>query len=146
VSNYRVIAATRHSTEECGMTNLFKEFKEFALKGNLVQTAVAFVMGVAFAAVITSLVEKVIMPIIGIIFGEPSFDQVMILEINGSEILFGAFLQAVVVFTLTALALFLFVVKPYNAMSARYEKGEEEPPATPEDIQLLREIRDSLSR
>ena len=128
------------------MTNLVKEFKEFALKGNLVQMAVAFVLGVAFAAVVTSLVEQVIMPIVGIIFGEPSFDEALILEINGSQILFGAFLQAVVVFTITALALFLFVVKPYNAMSARFEKGEEEAPATPEDIQLLREIRDSLAK
>lgn len=126
------------------MRNLINEFKEFALKGNLVQTAVAFVLGVAFAAVVTSLVEQVIMPIVGIIFGEPSFGNALILTINESQIRFGAFLQAVVVFTLTALALFLFVVKPYNAMSARFESGEEEPPATPEDIQLLREIRDSL--
>jgi large conductance mechanosensitive channel len=133
-------------TGECGMTNLVREFKEFALKGNLVQTAVAFVLGVAFAAVVTSLVEQIIMPIVGIIFGEPSFDEALILEINDSQILFGAFLQAVVVFILTALALFLFVVKPYNKMSAPFEKGEEEAPATPEDIQLLREIRDSLAR
>ncbi len=128
------------------MSNLIKEFKEFALKGNLVQLAVAFVLGVAFAAVVSALVDQIVMPIVGIIFGEPDFSNALVLTINDSRILFGAFLQSVVVFTMTALALFLLVVKPYNAMQARFEEGEEEPPATPEDIQLLREIRDSLAK
>jgi large conductance mechanosensitive channel len=128
------------------MSNLIKEFREFALKGNLVQMAVAFVLGVAFAAVVTALVDQIVMPIVGIIFGEPEFENALILEVNGSEIKFGAFLQALVVFATTALALFLFVVKPYNAAQQRFESGEEEPPATPEDIELLREIRDALNR
>ena len=128
------------------MSNLVKEFREFALKGNLVQMAVAFVLGVAFAAVVTALVDQIVMPIVGIIFGEPEFENALILEVNGSQIKFGAFLQALVVFVTTALALFLFVVKPYNAAQRRFESGEEEPPATPEDIELLREIRDALNR
>ena len=74
------------------------------------------------------------------------FNNVIYIRNRFYRILFGAFLQAVVVFAMTALALFLFVVKPYNAMQARYEQGEEEPPATPEDIELLREIRDSLAK
>ena len=128
------------------MSNLVNEFREFALKGNLVQMAVAFVLGLAFAAVVTALVDQVIMPIVGILFGEPEFENTLILEINDSQIKFGAFLQAAVVFLTTALALFLFVVKPYNAMQARFESGEEEPPAIREDIELLREIRDALNR
>ena len=128
------------------MKKLVNEFKEFALAGNLVQLAVAFVLGAAFAAVVTALVEFVVMPIVGIIFGEPAFGDTMVLTINGSKILFGAFVQAAAIFLMTALALFLFVVKPYNAAQARRDTGEEEVPATPEDVALLREIRDALRR
>jgi large conductance mechanosensitive channel len=128
------------------MSNLIKEFKGFALKGNLVQLAVAFVLGAAFAAVVAALVDQIVMPIVGIIFGEPEFENALVLTINESNIKFGAFLQAVVIFLMTAFALFVFVVKPYNAMQARVDKGEEEAPATPEDIELLREIRDSLAK
>ena len=125
---------------------MLKEFKDFAFKGNLIETAVGLVMALAFVAVIGSLVEHLLMPIVGIIFGEPSFDQTMILEINDSQILFGSFVQAVVVFLMIALALFFFVVKPYNAIKARQAKGEEEAPAPSEDIVLLTEIRDALKR
>ena len=125
---------------------MFKEFKEFAFKGNLIEVAVGLVMALAFVAVIGALVEKILMPIVGIIFGEPNFNQVMILEINDSQIMFGAFIQAVVVFLMIAFAVFFFVVKPYQAMKARQETGEEEAPAPAEDIVLLTEIRDSLKR
>ena len=129
------------------MSNLIKEFKDFALKGNLVQLAVAFVLGAAFAAVVTALVDSIVMPIVGIIFGEPEFENALVLTINDSAIKFGAFLQAAVIFTMTALALFLFVVKPYNAMQARAASGDaEDAPPTPEDIELLRQIRDSLAK
>jgi len=127
------------------MKKLINDFKAFALGGNLIEIAVALVLALAFAAVISALVEFLIMPIIGILFGQPSFNG-LIWTINDSVILYGAFLTAVVTFLLTALALFLFVVKPYQAYKARF--GEEEPaldePA--EDIVLLREIRDSLRR
>jgi large conductance mechanosensitive channel len=125
---------------------VLKEFKDFALKGNLIEVAVGLVMALAFVAVITALVESILMPIVGIIFGEPSFEQTMILEINDSQILFGSFVQAVVVFLMVAFALFFFVVKPYNAIKARQESGEEEAPAPAEDIVLLTEIRDALKR
>ena len=125
---------------------MLKEFKEFAFKGNLIEVAVGLVMALAFVAVIGALVEKILMPIVGIIFGEPSFEQTMILEINGSQIMFGAFVQAVVVFLMIAFAVFFFVVKPYEAIKARQESGEEEAPAPAEDIVLLTEIRDSLKR
>lgn len=125
---------------------MLKEFKDFALKGNLIETAVGLVLALAFVAVIGSLVEDVLMPIVGIIFGEPNFNQVMILEINDSQILLGSFIQAIVVFLMIAFALFFFVVKPYNAIKARQATGDEEAPAPAEDIVLLTEIRDSLKR
>ena len=125
---------------------MLKEFKDFALKGNLIEIAVGLVMALAFVAVIGSLVEHVLMPIVGIIFGEPSFDQTMILEVNGSQILFGSFIQAVVVFLMIAFAVFFFVVKPYEAIKARRASGEEEAPEPAEDIVLLTEIRDALKR
>jgi large conductance mechanosensitive channel len=125
---------------------VLKEFKDFALKGNLIEIAVGLVMALAFVAVIGALVTEVLMPIVGIIFGEPNFNQVMILEINDSQIKFGAFIQAIVVFLMIAFAVFFFVVKPYEAIKARQASGEEEAPAPAEDIVLLTEIRDSLKR
>jgi large conductance mechanosensitive channel len=125
---------------------VLKEFKDFALKGNLIEIAVGLVMALAFVAVIGALVTEVLMPIVGIIFGEPNFNQVMILEINDSQIKFGAFIQAIVVFLMIAFAVFFFVVKPYEVIKARQASGEEEAPAPAEDIVLLTEIRDSLKR
>jgi large conductance mechanosensitive channel len=125
------------------MKKLFDEFKAFALGGNLIEIATGLVLALAFAAVVTSLVENIIMPIVGIIFGEPSFND-LILTINGSEITYGTFITALVSFLLIALALFLFVVRPYLSWKARTESGEEEPPPPPEEIVLLREIRDGL--
>lgn len=128
------------------MKKLWNEFKDFALTGNLVTIAVGLVMAIALAALIGSLVEHVLMPIVGIIFGEPSFDEVMILTVNKSEILFGSFLTAVITFLSIAFAVYFFIVKPYNSYQARVAAGEEEAPAAPaEDITLLREIRDALA-
>ncbi len=123
---------------------MVREFREFITKGNLVTLAVGFIMGVAFAAVVTSLVENVIMPIVAIPFGEPNFDS-LVWEVNGSVIAWGAFVTALVVFLLTALAVFLFIVKPYNALEARMKRPEEEDEAAPTEIDLLTEIRDQLA-
>lgn len=124
---------------------MFKEFKEFALKGNIIELAIAFVLGAAFAALVTSFVDNILMAIVGILFGEPNFDNALVLTINDSQIRFGAFLTVLVSFVLIAVALFVFVVKPYKA----YEESNAEVEASaedPEDIQLLRQIRDSLSK
>lgn len=124
---------------------MFKEFKEFALKGSIIELALAFVLGAAFAALVTSFVDNILMAIVGILFGEPNFDNALVLTINDSQIRFGAFLTVLVSFVLIAWALFVFVVKPYKA----YEEANPEPEAPaedPEDIQLLRQIRDSLSK
>jgi large conductance mechanosensitive channel len=116
---------------------VFKEFKDFINRGNLVDIAVAFVMGVAFAAVVTSLTEDVVNPIIGKIF---TLDNLA--DWTVSDIRLGAFLVAVVNFLIVGFVMFL-VVKAYN----RARTKDETPPAAPaEEIVLLREIRDSLGR
>lgn len=122
---------------------MLQEFKEFINKGNVVMVAVGFITGIAFQGVVNSLVENVIMPIVAIPFGQPSFDDLTI-TINDSIIRYGAFLTALVVFLLTALAVFLFVIKPYNAFVDRFGKTEEEIALT--EIDLLTEIRDELKR
>ena len=128
------------------MQKLIKEFKEFALGGNLVEVAVGLVMALALKTLVDSLIEHVVMPIVGIIFGEPSFDQALILTINDSEIRFGSFLTATVSFLAVAFAVYFFIVKPWNAYKARVAAGEEEAPAGPTELDLLAEIRDALAK
>lgn len=91
---------------------LLSEFKDFINKGNILGIAVGFVMGAAFTAVVTALVDNVIMPITAIPFGKPNFDEALILTVNGAEIRFGSFLTALVTFLLVALVIF-FIVKAY---------------------------------
>ena len=119
---------------------MLKEFKEFAFGGNLVEIAVGLVMALALTALVGSLIDHIVMPIIGIIFGDPNFDSVLDPAINDSIIRFGSFLTAVVTFIAIALAVFFFIVKPYKSYKAGVEAGTEEPAAPPEDIVLLREI------
>jgi large conductance mechanosensitive channel len=91
---------------------MLREFRDFAVKGNLVEVTVAFVLGLAFAALITATVEFLLTPIIAAIFGKPDFASLSF-TINGSVFHYGAWLNAVIVFVLTAFALFL-VIKAYN--------------------------------
>ena len=123
---------------------MLSEFKDFALKGNIVELAIAFVLGAAFASVVSSLVDNILLPIVAAIFGQPSFSRLSI-DIGESAIVYGAFLDAVVSFLLVALALFFFVVKPYQAMQAKEEEAPAEDPG-PSEIDLLTEIRDSLAK
>ncbi len=101
------------------MEGLWKEFKEFAIGGNLVQIAVAFVLGVTFAAVITSLVDDIFMPIIGAIVSDQTFTA-LVLEVGGAEIRYGNFIAVMINFLLIALILFM-VVQFYNQMKRRDE-------------------------
>lgn len=123
---------------------MVQEFKDFITRGNLITLAVGFIMGVAFSAVVSSFVEHIVMPIVAIPFGQPDFSS-LTLEVNGSVIAWGSFVTAAVVFVLTALAVFLFIVKPYNAFEERAKEDEEEE-AGPTEIELLTEIRDNLRR
>jgi large conductance mechanosensitive channel len=101
------------------------EFKDFLLKGNIVELAVAFVMGVAFAAVVNSLVNNLVMPIVAMIFGKPDFSD-LTFTINDAVFRYGAFITDVISFLAIAAAVFFFVVKPVNAMMSRFRKPPDE--------------------
>jgi len=104
---------------------VIKEFRDFLMRGNLVELAVAFVMGLAFATVITSLVDNLVMPIVAMIIGQPSFDG-LDFTINDAVFRYGAFITDAIAFAAIAAAVFFFVVKPVGAMMARTKKPEEE--------------------
>ena len=118
---------------------MLKEFKEFAFGGNLIELAVAFVMAGAIGVLITSLVDNIVMPLVGIIFGEPRFDD-LDLTVNDSVINYGTFITALVAFAAIAAGVFFFVIRPYKAYQANVAAGAEEPASPPEDLALLREI------
>ena len=104
---------------------MLKEFRDFLMRGNLVELAVAFVIGLAFAALVTSFVDDLIMPIVAMIFGKPDFSD-LTFTINDAVFRYGAFLTALITFITTAAAIFFFVVKPMNALMARMSKPTEE--------------------
>jgi large conductance mechanosensitive channel len=115
-------------------------FKEFIMRGNVVELAVAVIIGTAFTAVVNSLVKDVINPVIGKIFGQPDFSK-----IKPGDIPIGSFLNAIVSFLLVAVAVYFLIVAPYQKLNELRQRGEvEEEAPPPEDIQLLREIRDAL--
>lgn len=122
---------------------MLKEFRDFLMRGNIVDLAVAVVIGAAFGALVTSLVEDLLTPIIGAIIGKPDFSD-LTFEINGSRFFYGSFINALIAFVSIAAAVFFFVVKPMNELQERMGKGKTEPEAPSEDIQLLTDIRDEL--
>jgi large conductance mechanosensitive channel len=104
---------------------MLKELRDFLLRGNLVELAVAFVMGLAFAALVASFVDDLIMPIIAMIIGKPDFSD-LTFTINDAVFRYGAFITAAITFVTTAAAIFFFVVKPMTALMARMAKPAEE--------------------
>jgi large conductance mechanosensitive channel len=102
---------------------LWTEFKQFLMRGNLVELAVAFVMGVVFAALLKAFISDLITPIIALIFGQSNFGALSF-TINGSHFLYGDFINNLITFVTTAFVIFLFVVKPYNALMARRSKED----------------------
>src|SRR5438045_2792394 len=105
---------------------MLQGFKQFLLRGNVVDLAVAVVMGAAFGAVVTALVKDLITPLIAAIFGKPDFSAI-VFEINGGKFLLGDFLNALVAFLMIAAAIYFFVVKPMNAVMSRYKRGQAPP-------------------
>jgi large conductance mechanosensitive channel len=103
---------------------MLKEFRDFLMRGNLVELAVAFVMGVAFAAVVNSFVNDLVMPVIAMIFGKPNFSD-LTFTINDAVFRYGSFITALITFVAVAAAVFFFVVKPMNALTARMSRPEE---------------------
>ncbi|HSU29071.1 MAG TPA: large conductance mechanosensitive channel protein MscL [Chitinophagaceae bacterium] len=122
---------------------MLKEFKEFATKGNVMDLAVAVILGGAFGAIITALTDKILMPIIGSFIGK-NFDSLTV-NVNGVGIQYGAFIQAVINFLLIAFFLFI-LIKGMNAMKKKEVAAPAAPAAPPEEIVLLRQIRDSLKK
>ncbi len=124
---------------------MVKEFREFILRGNVIDLAVAVVIGAAFGAVVASLVENLLTPLVAAIFGEPDFSA-LTFTINESVFGYGAFINALLAFLMVAAAIFFVVVRPVNAARARRQTAPEEEIPAPEDIELLREIRDLLKQ
>jgi large conductance mechanosensitive channel len=118
---------------------VIKEFRDFINRGNVLDLAVAVVLGAAFGAVVTSFVDDILMQVIAALGGEPDFSD-LTLDIGDAELRYGAFLTAVISFLLIAFGVFV-IVKAVNTL--KREKGEE--PAGPSEIQLLTEIRDLLA-
>ena len=102
---------------------MIKGFKEFVLRGNVLDLAIAVVIGAAFTNVINALVKDLITPLIGAIAGKPDFSA-LVVTVNGSPFLIGDFLNAVIAFVLMAAAVYFFVVAPMNAWIARQRRGE----------------------
>ena len=125
--------------------NLLTEFKEFILRGNVVDMAVGVVIGLAFQAVVTALVRDILTPIIAAIFGKPDFGA-LYFRIHKSAFLYGDFINAIITFVSIALAVFIFVVKPVNYLVNRRRRagaGDDAASLSDEAV-LLAEIRDLL--
>jgi large conductance mechanosensitive channel len=125
---------------------MLKEFRTFLLRGNVIDLAVAVVLGVAFGAVVTALVEDLITPLIAAIFGEPDFSN-LTFTINDSVFRYGDFINAVIGFILVAAAIFFVVVKPMNVLMERRRRGEASPdPTTRPCPQCLAEVPIAATR
>jgi large conductance mechanosensitive channel len=119
--------------------SITNEFKSFLLRGNVLELAVAFVIGIAFTAVVTSLVDDLLMPVIAMIFGEPDFSG-LDFTINDAIFRYGAFITSVVSFVLIAAAVFFFVVKPANMLMQRMRTEPTPDPTTRKCPECLSEI------
>ncbi|WP_028448997.1 large conductance mechanosensitive channel protein MscL [Chitinibacter tainanensis] len=140
---------------------MFKEFREFAMRGNVIDLAVGVVIGAAFGKIVDSLVKDIIMPPIGYLVGKVDFSNMFVTLVNGSKVAgpyetlkaaqdagavtlnFGLFINSLISFVIVAFAIFL-VVKAMNKLRRETPPAPPAPEVTPEDIVLLREIRDAL--
>ncbi len=120
---------------------MLKEFRDFLLRGNIVELAVAFVMGLAFAAVVNSLVNDLIMPVIAMIIGKPDFSG-LTFTINDAEFRYGAFITHLIQFTAIAASVFFFIVKPVDALLKRHKSAAEE--GTPDEERRHQELLAAL--
>jgi len=122
------------------MKQMWEEFKNFAVKGNALDLAIGVIIGAAFSPIVSTLVQNIMMPIIGYITAGVDFSSLAVTPIEGVEIKYGLFLNAIVQFLITAVALF-FLIKGINMMR---KPAEAAPPAPPPSEIYLREIRDAL--
>jgi large conductance mechanosensitive channel len=123
---------------------MVKEFRDFLMRGNVVDLAVAVVIGAAFTQVINALVEGVITPLVGI-FGVDAMSTWSV-QVGPANLNYGLFLTALLNFSIVAAIIFFFVIKPMNAALKRFKKEEEAAPAGPTEVELLTQIRDELAK
>jgi len=136
---------------------MISEFKEFAMRGNVIDLAVGVVIGAAFGKIVTALVEKVIMPPIGLLIGKVDFSELKWtlaeaqLAADGSELApavvigYGEFINTVIQFLIVAFAIFM-LIKALNRLARKKAEAPAAPPAPSEEVLLLREIRDNLKK
>jgi large conductance mechanosensitive channel len=124
---------------------MLREFRDFLMRGNIVELAVAVIIGAAFGTVIQSLTKDIITPILGAFGGQPDFSAIYF-EINRSRFMIGNFINAVLAFIIVAAVIFFLVVKPMNELMARLKRNEAAapPPGPTREEILLAEIRDEL--
>ena len=122
---------------------MLNEFRDFLLRGNVVELAVAFVMGVAFGALIASFVDNLLMPIVAMIIGKPDFRE-LTFTINDAVFRYGSFLTDLLSFVAVAVAVFFFVVKPVNALMSRLRSPVEE--GLPDEERRHRELLAALGQ
>jgi large conductance mechanosensitive channel len=122
---------------------MLREFRDFLLRGNIIELAVAFVIGVAFGALVTSFVDNLLMPIVAMIIGKPDFRE-LTFTINDAVFRYGAFLTDLLTFVAVAAAVFFFVVKPVNALMSRLRSPVEE--GMPDEERRHQELLAALSQ
>jgi large conductance mechanosensitive channel len=129
------------------MKKMFQGFKDFIMRGNVVDLAVGVVIGTAFTAVVTSFTKSFLEPLIKLISGGTGDTKGAWEPVQGVIFTYAAFINAVITFVLTAAVLYFLVVMPLNVLAERRRRGEEPPPKAPsEEVKLLTEIRDALLR
>lgn len=125
------------------MKKFVSEFKEFISRGNVLDMAVGVVIGGAFTAIVTALVDNIITPLIGVLMGGLDFTGLSV-KVGEATIGYGAFIQAVINFLLISFVIFC-VIRSFNKLAKKKEEEPAAPPAPAEDVVLLREIRDLLA-
>lgn len=124
---------------------MWKEFKEFAMKGNVIDLAIAVVIGAAFGQIVSSLVDNIIMPLVGILTGGIDFTKSFIWQVGYATVSFGIFLQSVIDFLIISFAIFMFIrIINKIAKKKKEEAVEESAPELDTKEELLKEIRDLL--
>lgn len=125
---------------------MLKGFKDFVMRGNVVDLAVAVVIGTAFTAVVTAIVDGLINPLVAAVFGQPDLTSVGSFQVGEGQFSIGLVLDALFTFLTVAAAVYFIVVMPLNRLAARRAKDEPavDEPVAPTEIELLTEIRDAL--
>lgn len=127
------------------MKTFVEDFKKFAMKGNVVDLAVAVIIGAAFGKIVSSLVDNIVMPLIGVLIGGVDFSGLAV-EVGDATVMYGVFVQSVIDFLIIALVIFI-AIRALAKLEQKEEAPAEPKPVEPsEEVKLLREIRDNLRR